>query len=219
MPKQPKLPPRDAFGKFVKKVPSTSQLSFDPLLDPSIREPEPSSSTSTLPDSIDSSSSDLSSTPRLSLIFPKPIRHSIPGSFSPLADSPSESSVPLSTLVSHSTKLFASPSKSPSSTLVPIIRTPSPASPSRPFIPRTPSAPPRLPSDSSSSSSSSSASSSRTISLAPQVSSSIFSVNFRASQFLSSRPDPPVTQTLPIADPSSSSQTPSLSIPAPLPLS
>ncbi|KAI9453921.1 hypothetical protein BJY52DRAFT_1189284 [Lactarius psammicola] len=186
MPKQPKLPPRDAAGKFIKTTPSTSQPSSDPPLDPSICEPEPSFSSSTLSDPIESS--ETSSTPRSSLVFPKPIRHSIPGSFSPLADSPSETSVPFSTLVSRSSRQFISPSL----ISIPESRSPSPLSlpPTRTFPALS-----VIPSDSSSSSSSSSASSSPTVSFVPQVAPKVFPVNLQASQFLSSHPDPPSTQT------------------------
>ncbi|KAI9429320.1 hypothetical protein BJY52DRAFT_1200592 [Lactarius psammicola] len=190
MPKQSKLPPRDTAGKFVKETPTSNPSPPDSPLDPSIREPEPSSSSSTLSDAI--ASPNISSTSQSPLVFPKPIRHSIPGSFSPLIDSPAESTVPFSTLVSRGNKFFTSPFKTPPLTRTPESRPPSPASQFRPLIPRTPSAPPSLPSDLSTPSSS--VSSSPTVSIVSQISSSIFPINLRASQFLSSRPDPPSTQ-------------------------
>ncbi|KAH8987703.1 hypothetical protein EDB86DRAFT_3082037 [Lactarius hatsudake] len=198
MPKQSKLPPRDPLtGKFLKNTPSVS-LSSDPPLDPSIREREPSPSSSTHSDSIESTSSSTASTPRPSLTFPNPICHLIPGSFSPLVDSPSETLAPVSTLIS---KRFASPSL----ICIPSTRTPSPVSLSR--------APSEL-SSISSDLSSSSASSSSTVTLVPR-SSAILPVNFRASQFLSSRPDPPSTQSQINLDPTPSSQASSSSTPAP----
>ncbi|KAI9432594.1 hypothetical protein H4582DRAFT_2083306 [Lactarius indigo] len=196
MPKQPKLPPRDPLtGKFLKNIPSSQPPApSDSLLDPSIREREPSPSSSTLSNPIEDISSDTISTPRLSLVFPKTIRHSIPGSFSP-SDSPSDTSAPVSTLVS---KRLTSPSLIP----IPVTRTPSPVSLSR--------APLESSSSSASSDSSSSASSSQTITLALRSSSTVLPVNFRASQFLSTRPDPPQSQTS--LDPTSSSQASSASI-------
>ncbi|KAI9429881.1 hypothetical protein H4582DRAFT_2088124 [Lactarius indigo] len=196
MPKQPKLPPRDPLtGKFLKNIPSSQPPApSDSLLDPSIREREPSPSSSTLSNPIEDISSDTISTPRLSLVFPKTIRHSIPGSFSPL-DSPSDTSAPVSTLVS---KRLASPSLIP----IPVTRTPSPVSLS--------CAPLESSSSSASSDSSSSASSSQTVTLALRSSSTVLPVNFRASQFLSTRPNPPQSQTS--LDPTSSSQASSASI-------
>ncbi|KAH9159204.1 hypothetical protein EDB89DRAFT_2237255 [Lactarius sanguifluus] len=199
MPKQSKLPPRDpSTGKFLKSTSSASSSS-DPPLDPSIREREPSPSSSTLSDPTESTSSDTTSTPRPSLTFPNPIHHSIPGSFSPLADSPSETLAPISTLVS---KRFASPSLIP----IPSTRTPSPVS-----LSRAPSESSSVSSDSSSSS----VSSSSTVTLAPRSSSAILPVNFRASQFLSSRPDPPSTQSQINLDPTTSSQASSSSTSTP----
>jgi hypothetical protein len=228
MPKQPKLlPPRNPSGQFSKKA-STSkqQLSPPPELDPSIREREPSPSSSTLPDTTESTSSNPTSTPRIPLIFPKPVRHSVPGSYSPLADSPSDAFVPVSAVIEFQNKFFpssANPNPIPGSfsphadtsseAYIPLSalldiqkkftspstnpdtrsRTPSPLALPESVVPRTHSAPPSLPSDPDSDSSSSSPSSSRTVSRVPPVSSKVFPVNFRASQFLSSCPDPPST--------------------------
>ncbi|KAI9446706.1 hypothetical protein H4582DRAFT_2069989 [Lactarius indigo] len=194
MPKQSKLPARDPLtGKFLKNIPSSDPPApSDSPLDPSICEREPFPSSLTLPDPIENISSNTTSTPRLSLVLPKTVHHPIPGSFSPL-DSPSDTSAPVSTLVS---KCFASPSLIP----IPITRTPSPFSLS---------CMPLRSSSSSVSSDSSSSLASSTVTLAPRPSSVILPVNFRASQFLSSRPDPPQSQTS--LDPASSSLTSSAS--------
>src|ERR1700677_4314696 len=183
MPKQPSLPPRDASGRFVKKDSSspTKQPSSEP--DPPLPESEASSSSSLL------LSTNIGSPTATSFVFPKPVRHTIPGSFSPLAESPSESSIPVSTLISLYSKTFVSPFTVP----VPDSRTPSPASLPETTVPQSPVQPLGSPPDSPSSSissSSSSSDSSQTVSIAPRISSKVFPVNFKASQFLSSQPDP-----------------------------
>ena len=119
MPRQ--LPPKDSSGRFIKKASSKQPAS--------IPNPTPESEASTSHSvsrepSIESPSPILAAVSRSPLVFPPPVRHSIPGSFSPLADSPSETSVPVSTLISHHSRLFVSPSSVP----VPDSRIPSPIS-------------------------------------------------------------------------------------------
>ena len=199
MPK--KLPPRNKLGRFTTEPPSDQPVSTPERT----REPEASTSSSTSRDlSIESPSpAAVSHSP---LAFPPPVRHSIPGAFSPLTDSPSESPnkspIPVSTLVARQASFLSSSS-------VPFreFRTPSPislpesvVSPdfSTSFGPVAPDPDPDFtfhpdpnPDPVSVPSSPSSSTSSRTVSFAPRQSSQVFSVNFRASRFLSSHPDPP----------------------------
>ena len=186
------LPPRDASGRFLKKASKQSTSTPD-----CTHEPEASTSQSVSHDSsIESPSPIIAAASRSPLIFPPPTRHHILGSFSPLTDSPSDSPVSTSNLVTRQSSLLVSPS----SVSVPDSRTPllislpesvvSQAS-STAWDPSAPDTNLNLEPDStSSSSSSSSAASSQTVPVAPRTSSAIFQVNFRASQFLSSCPDP-----------------------------
>lgn len=206
MPKE--LPPRNKAGRFTKKI-SSDQLASTPDL---THEPEATTSSSTPRDlPIESPSPIPAVVPRSPLTFPLPVRHSIPGAFSPLADStespesPIKSSIPFSTLVARE-----SSRSSPSSVSFSSFRTPSPVS-----LPEF-----EVDLDSSTSygpivsdpdlalafASSPSSDSSRTVSPTPRKTSSTFSVNSRASKFLSSRPDPPSTpsSSVPSSAPSSS---------------
>jgi hypothetical protein len=204
-----KAQPRDALGRYKSSKQPESVASNEPT-----PQSESAGSSSTLPDT---SLSDTSPAPHF--VFPKPIRHSIPGSFSPLAESPTETPVPAPSLVSRLTQHFEG--LSPSSILIPDSRTPSPIALPESIIPREF---PIIPSDSDSDPGSSSTGSSRTISLAPTTSyAKEPSINFRASQFLTSRPDPlPATLLRPTqsssssatstsSQPSSSSSVPSAS--------
>ena len=141
MPKWSDLPPRDLSGWFLKRAPSPP---IQPPKTPD-RKPEPSPSGSTLPDSsFQSVISDTSSAFRSPLVFPKPVHHSIPGSFSPVSESPLKISVPTSALISWITLSLSLSSPTPR----PVTRTPSPVSlPQTPVLPRSPSASPSFPSD------------------------------------------------------------------------
>ena len=215
-----KLPPRDSRGKFIKKAPSDEPISTPVRT----RESEASTSQSESRDPpIESPSPVPAAVSRSPLVFPPPVRHSIPGAFSPLADSPTESPIkspiPFSTLIARQSSLL-----SPSSVPFSSSRTPSPISlPESVVSPDSStsfgSVAPDLNPDSDSdhdpvspTSSPSSLTSSQTVSFASRTSPSLFSVNLRAAQFLSSRPDPiPTLYPASFSSISSSSATSSAS--------
>ncbi|KAF8260858.1 hypothetical protein EI94DRAFT_1811166 [Lactarius quietus] len=155
MSKQPKLPPRDSSGRFSKKT-SSKQLDSDPP--PKTKSSRKEQKSKEPVSGSQSSPSLLPSISHSSFAPSKTVRHSIPGSFSPLTDSPSDSLVPISALASLPISYL---NRSPASVFIFLDLSPEPKS------------------DSDSSSSSSSVASSRTISLALQSSHKELSANFR----------------------------------------
>ncbi|KAH8996030.1 hypothetical protein EDB92DRAFT_1814483 [Lactarius akahatsu] len=125
MPRQSSLPPRDIFGKFIRK-PETA--STDTLPKTPLRQPEPSTSNSTL-DITEAFTPNYEITPRPNHA------QSIPGSFSPQTEPSPQSSIPFLTLVAQSYKLFVPPS------LIPVLK-----STTLPLTSRTPATSSNLPS-------------------------------------------------------------------------
>ncbi|KAN0133149.1 hypothetical protein V8E53_008873, partial [Lactarius tabidus] len=232
MPKQPP-PPRDSSGQFIKKSTSKqppsdskslsnpkpkSKLKSMPTEPKSARESKDPTSRSTPPDSsITSPSPKFAVTPQSTLV-----RHSIPGSFSPLSDSPSESPIPVSTSVTRNTRLLISPSSVPdldfsNPSLISLPESVVSLNSSSSFGPLAPEPDP-VPDadfDSVSSPASSSSDSSKTVSFEPRAPSPDLTVNFRASQFLLSRLDfQPVSASTSTSTSSASSSSAVSSVPS-----
>ncbi|KAF8262850.1 hypothetical protein EI94DRAFT_1808196 [Lactarius quietus] len=218
MPNLSNLPARNSSGRFLKKEKPPHQPNREPTPPPDpipIPEtsPQKSERTPSCSTPLETPSPSLPATSRSSLVFPKPVRHLIPGSFSPFLDHstdtslsalrpespPNESSpstsVPISAFVTCHTKLFE-----PSTVPIPDSRSPSPPGPES-LEPQTLLVPLSIP---SSPDSDSSQNSSLIISTGPQN----FLGRFSASRFLMSRPNPSLASPVfpPPSAPSTSSQ-------------